>query len=227
MEAFAHWVQTYQAIIAVVLGVGGWIANHQLTLRAQRKNFFIQLTNSARMELTTHLREYEEYLTELSIFPVLIPDIITDKLGTDLTNEIELLRKTIKKYNGKWLNTLEAYQTLFPELRIALSVLIPRNEYIHEIPIKIQGIMLDKTSGDKIKRIKKTEEQAWQDHNYIIDTIGLVQDLLVYIQVKCFAEITNNAIPKQRGSEHGRPKFIIKNGKLEYVEDEEQILDIV
>ncbi|AIF51167.1 hypothetical protein [Pelosinus sp. UFO1] len=111
METFAQWVQTYQSIIVVIIGVVGWITNHQLSLRAQNKNFLNQLHNTARIDITLKLREYQAFLILLSKFYSLLHETYKKK-EIDFPSDIESYIRILQKRDDRWSLVMKEYQIL-------------------------------------------------------------------------------------------------------------------
>lgn len=243
-EAFdwAKFIQTYQTIIAaaisVLIVVIGWIINHQLTLRAQKKNFLNQVYNSARLEITSTLREYHDNLLNLFVTATCLKDPAASKVNkSGHTIYDEFKKASILK--SSWENVLNEYQTLIPELQFVIKRLEYYNTKIHcnntDLLLIIEGY-LNNINWDEANDIIKDDEliaylkkqaekvdidKAIHDEvKYIVYQLGLIDDLIVYIQAKCFGMITGSQLPKEYEANFDRPKFIIKNGKLEYVEGE-------
>lgn len=225
-EAFdwAKFIQTYQtivaAIIAVVLGVIGWIINYQLTLKVQNRNHLLaikaqndnllnQLYNTARIDTTTNLREYELFLYGMRNLVTDCANVLVSGREVDL----ESLNKLMAICNFKWINILKEYQTLLPNLEVAHEILVQYDTEIQKFAINL--VLMAPNAAYR----EEMAAEANRKVNLITNQIGLVNDLMVYLQVNLFAKITGNPVPKNLlNDDVARPKFIIRNGKLEYTE---------
>jgi hypothetical protein len=223
VEQFAKWVQTYQAIIAVVLGVIGWIANHYFMLRAQNMNFQKQLYNTARIDITSNVRQYEEYLTELrdyciawvekakteeddTGFPIDIFDYWDEK---DWLTEIAKFDKMKSKYNSKWKCAIEEYLTLMPSITTFYDLLVEADIEFRELTDMIKydlDYMLDNCCKDVGITLSGSIDKAEDKIPLINEQLNYVQDLLVVLQSICFSKITGNKIINKRhnGASEGR-----------------------
>lgn len=225
IEQFSKWIQTYQAIIAVFLGVIGWIANHLLTLRAQRQNNLHQLYNTIRLDITSNLREYESFLDELQVYYMHLPDIIKDT-NTDWRIEAQSFKKIIDSNNLKWILLLEQYYTLISELELAHEVLYKRSKKIYELSLDINDIFTNEMIFEDYQlidqeRFLKFAGQASGQIWFIVNQMDLVEVLITFLHLKCFSNITGNKMQvKQRSSNviDDSVKFIINNGTLEFVD---------
>ncbi|WP_312202126.1 hypothetical protein [Anaerospora hongkongensis] len=215
MEAFAKWVQTYQAIIAVLLGVAGWIANHYFTLRAQNKNFQKQLYNTARIDITSAVRQYEEYLIELEDFcikwveitksekdeqgfPIDIFDYWDEKRWKIVMDEFD---KINNKYNFKWKYSIEEYLTLIPIIMPNYDLLVERDKQIQKLSFMIKydlNYMIENCCQDVGIILSGSIDEAEDKISYINKQICFVRELLVILQNICFSKITGNKIINKR-----------------------------
>lgn len=62
---FVKWVKDYEGIIVVFIAVLGGLITYWLNVKAQRKAFLNQIQNSARLDITRVLRDYQSWLTEM------------------------------------------------------------------------------------------------------------------------------------------------------------------
>ncbi|AIF51168.1 hypothetical protein [Pelosinus sp. UFO1] len=102
------------------------------------------------------------------------------------------------------------------ELEQAYNILNERDSKIKTF-IKI-GFTAD---GFNHNLFTKIIEQSLGTSILIIDQISLIDDLLLYLQEKSFANITGKAIRETKSDGDNRPKFIY-DGKLKYVEEKEE-----
>jgi len=219
MEYFTKWIQTYQTIIVGFIGVVGWIANHQLTLRAQNKNFTNQLRNTARMDITSKLREYQEVLIKLSKYYSLLEEkykkeknLFHDDIQKDIKNYINILQNR----NDKWSLVMKEYQILIPELEQANFIL---NERELKLKTFIKRLIITGEINDIAFTLMIVE--SLEITILILEQISLIDDLLFYLQETSFAKISGERIHDTKSDGDNRPKFIIYDGKFKYVESKE------
>ncbi|QQS34939.1 MAG: hypothetical protein IPM56_11785 [Ignavibacteriales bacterium] len=174
-----------ETIIAVTIAVFGWLTNHFLTLRAQRKSFMDHLINNARIEICNGIRDYIDWLNKLVQHNATISLIIDfpgqiDKLEKPYKFYIIEIRKTLKEVflDPRFITLLSEYETLFPETKQI-------NSYIHRKHIALyinieSAIMFENENEiDKnnfLKAIKKL------DFNLVGAQQAAVRDLLIVLQ---------------------------------------------
>ncbi len=218
------FIQTYQTIIAAsittLIVVIGWIINHQLTLRAQKKNFSNQLYNSARIDISNSLREYQSFLIKLVKYYTWIDlkvrnnEISNDGWEVKAKNFTDIL----EDYNDKWESVMDGYVTLLPELDNVHKILKIRSDEIGKFILEVLG---GNNATFTYDLFVKLAIEALKNVPVILEQISLIDDLILCLQVKTFANITDNPMPAQKDDKEDRPRFIIQNRKLEYVERKE------
>lgn len=111
-------------IVAVSITVVGWITNHILNLRAQRKSFLNQIINTARTEISQSIQEYIDWLNELvqhneKLLIVKEFPFGRDNLAKDYLIHLRELRATVKKIflDPKFITKLGEYETLLPKTK--------------------------------------------------------------------------------------------------------------
>ncbi|MCL6611193.1 MAG: hypothetical protein K6T66_06610 [Peptococcaceae bacterium] len=206
---FVKWVKDYEGIIAVFIAVLGWLITYRLNVKAQRKAFLNQIQNSARLDITKALRDYQGWLTEMigksnNLYDVLYTVHLNDAFVA------QQLSETRKSFNDAlcaptstgWVIILEEYETLFPETRKARVQLLEKHREIKDELVNY--------SRDNKKKI---------DINLMLDQVALIEDLRIYIQNNTLGEITGNTIPEREPKDPRLPKLVYYKGQLEIIEE--------
>lgn len=206
---FVKWVKDYEGIIVVFIAVLGWLITYWLNVKAQRKAFLNQIQNSARLDITRALRDYQSWLTEMIDKSNRLYDML---YVVNLSNGFvaQQLNETRKSFNDAlcaptstdWIIILEEYETLFPETRQARVQLLEKHRRIKD--------KLVNYSRDYKKKI---------DINLILDQLALVEDLRIYIQNNTLGVITGNKISERELIDPRLPKLVYHKGQLKIIEE--------
>jgi hypothetical protein len=193
-----------EAIIAVSIAVAGWIANHLLTIQAQKKSFINELKNTARSEIVSSLRNYHESLVNLGRAKGRLDHLLLslEVIGSipvrdDLiVNFIKLCSEPNMTLIPNARTIIEEYETLFPQ---TAAVRI----YLYK---KHVGIFYDfKEAANQLK--KTMSSVSYRQLETIlgkIDRFGIpaqlwiVKDFLVCIQNLSLGEITGKTVIQKR-----------------------------
>lgn len=212
-DSTKSFITAYQsitaAVIAALIAICGWYYSYAFNNKVQDRRLRNDITNVARLEITKNIREYQDWLSRAR------------GLISALGNQNDLIQKLIDLENLKdqipvtWNASLEDYQILFPETE---KVRVQLQERSIEIAQMIFDIFLSleyaSIQGDnKIGTIK--DEAALFILDYMLDQISLLEDLRIFLQNKCFSEITGAKIPEREPRDISVPKIISKNGLLE------------
>jgi hypothetical protein len=212
-----------EIIIAVTIAVFGWIANHLLTIRAQNKAFLNQVLNQARIDIMGTLRDYQDWLTEVSnAINGINVDIVLWERGISNVNWFEKRAQFSKlffsdKRSSEWGLRLYEYQILFPKTAECSGDLGNRNieitkflsSFIDQIPTGIE-------KPPELEQRKKAITKA-QKAGIIIQQVFLMYDLQNYLQNFCFSALTGNKIPERRPVK----------GRLRLAEDKDGNLQVI
>jgi hypothetical protein len=182
-----------EIIIAVLIAVVGWITNHILSLKAQRKNFLNQILNNARSEISQSIQEYIDWLNELvqhhaNLLIIKEYSFGRNKLEDDYSIQLRELRKTVKKIflDPKFISKLGEYETILPETKEVRNYL--RKKHIELfLNYESNSSKEDKLDYDRfVKTIK----------NLQFELVGAqqiaVRDLLICIQNLTLGKITGH-----------------------------------
>ena len=212
-----------EIIVAVTIAVVGWVITHLLTIRAQSKAFLKQVLNQARIDIMGTLRDYQDWLSEVSNA---INSINVDIALCELGIPVDWLQKHTQfiklffsgKRSSEWSFRLVEYQILFPKTAECLADLAKRNIEI----TKYLSSFMDKlpTGLDKLQEFeqrKKAITKAQEELRIVTEQSALMYDLQNYLQNLCFSALTGNKIPERRPSE----------GLLRLAEDKEGNLRVI
>lgn len=219
----------WEIIVAVSIAVGGWIINHVLTIRAQNKSFRNQIINSARLDITKAIRDYEDWLLILkSSVDGVRYEIIFQELGLT-TNWPEKIRNItnklcIYKSGTNWICRLEEYELLFAVTRACVLQLINHHNKIQNIiDILIQGLCSEIDEPEALKLRKRALKNAENNLEFVYDQLALMEDLLIYLQNYSLGFITKKRIPEREPKDPSIPRlYIDKQGYLQFEEGAEK-----
>lgn len=209
-----------EIIIAVIIAISGWIANHILSLRAQRKSFNNHLQNEARISLTTSLRSYLDWIDETynSYNLMHVKWVMTDETLRYKIDPILLskeFREIVKKQSLRLLcnDLLEEYEPIFPQVVEARNHLWQNHAYIFS---KLNNI------SSSLNTIHPDEEEIERQLNSDIGSKlagqkWFARDLIVCIQNIALGNITDRSITEKEYSSEIKHTRLMTNKKMEIV----------
>jgi hypothetical protein len=208
-----------ETIIAVTIAVFGWLVNHYLSIRAQEKSFINQVKNTARSDITNALRDYLKWLEDISReeYKMRMLSISNPELDELIPFQRHHFNNFISLVSEKFqlpyaINTLEEYETLFPQTKEVRDYLNKKHSSIYFHLMKIANIL------------KNEETITLEELINIIDKmmgfeIGaqkqIIRDLIICIQNLSLGEITGKAvIPKEYSDiQIKHPRLILDSKK--------------
>lgn len=208
-----HWLSEYEGIIAVLIAVMGWLANHKLTIKAQNKAFLNQIRNEARKEISKNLREYQMWLGDVcaNIVGLEIASIVENQEIRIhwLEKHAESCRIFFQPNSEWWLFILEEYEILFPESRHVRMQLIDRHRAIRSLLETCLG-GLTESKERRIEVIRSVKNQF----ELLLDQMALIEDLKIYFQNRVLSSITGNEVPIRKPKDSSLPRIVLQNGNL-------------
>lgn len=208
------WILKYQAIIAVLIAVLGWLAQYFYSVKAQKKNLLNQINNEARKAITKDLKEYQDWLDQIG---PLIPqgNLIIEGVYSDWISFSKKILGVSNNSRLEWIFTLEEYEILFPETRNVREELAVRHHKIFTCINDSFKLALTTNEDDRKKAILIIEEQ----NDYVFDQIALIEDLKIYIQNITLNILTGNMVPARQPLDPLVPLIIKdKKGQLQIKE---------
>ena len=191
------WVEIFmEIIVAITIAVVGWIVNHCLSIRAQRRAFINNIENEARIEIAKELREY--YLQLHTLFEEtanLIEKTYGKQSGTLKSKIIDRFSMKIRsivssfEFRPSFILVLEEYETLLPKTKMARIELQRKHAKLKTHLDKISETITNTRDENKILEVLKTI-----DASAIAAQKWLTQDLLVIIQNITLGKFTGNKV---------------------------------
>lgn len=208
-----------ELIIAAVIPVIGWITNHVLTLRAQRRAFVDNIRNDARVFIAKELKEYYVNLHSLFEEDAMIREKaltrewrVKPELAFDASRKVRQIIASFE-FRPNFILVLEEYETLFPETRDAREELGKKHA---ELKVHLDKV-LENVNND-VLRLHVLGELKKIDSSAVAAQKWLVQDLLVIIQNVTLGKITGNKVTQwgiQGKYPVRHPRFVLnKNGNI-------------
>jgi hypothetical protein len=204
-------------IIAVSIAVIGWFVNHFLSNRAQKKHFTNQLRNKARIEITTEIKCYLNWLGELNK----TLEYLRSMSYQDIPEWSKEQNKQLKKLDEKlydeenylsWYEMIIEYEALYPETfdinkyfkdqhQLIMTRLKGIKNYIQH-PNRYNG-GIDELEKGLIKLIENIDEQ-----------INLLLDMNLYLQNSCLSKISGYKAPNRIPEWNKYPELIINKKNM-------------
>jgi hypothetical protein len=199
--------------VALVITVAGWVTSHWLSLRAQRMNLLAQTLNSARLEASTRIREFQSWCTAANPMVsrlgfYLDADNPNDlRMVGDIREARMLLLTDTRTY--MWIRVLEEYEALFPQF-------IPcRIELLKLARNLVDGLTEFCDSIAHARPIPKLTARAQSLTESIFDLLALSEDLRIHLQNVTLAQISG-AKAKLRVPEKFRHVQVLCDERGEY-----------
>jgi hypothetical protein len=211
-----------EIIIAVSIAVTGWLVNHILSLRAQRKSFLNNILNNARSEISKSIQNYIDWLNELvqhngNLLIVKEFPFGRENLEKDYSIHLQELRKTVKKIflDPQFITKLGEYESLIPETKEIRNYLRKKHIELY-LNLESNSVKEDKFDIDYERYVELVD-------NLKFELVGAqqiaVRDLLICIQNLTLGKITNNFQEPILYPMMKHPRVIIeKKNKLKIVE---------
>lgn len=210
-----------EIIVAVIIAVSGWIIAHVLTIRAQNKNFINQVVNDARLEITKAIRDYQDWLGNVHF------EILSSSCNVDLQEHgvpVDWLQKRNHLTNTffsdrravEWIFRLEEYEILFSETAECRKDLGCRqNQIVEYLGSFLQELPSGFMGPEALEQRKKAIEKAQSNAEIVIEQLGLMEDVRIYLQNLCLSSFTGNKIPERKPKKLSLPRLVRdKRGNL-------------
>ena len=214
-------------VLGIVVVVIGWVISHRLTLNAQKRQFLMQVEDTARLSVTSAIREYQTWLYAYHayIFPAYLH--IMQGMQVEWEPFMQQWRPIIDDPRGRiWKERIEEYQIVFPEIAALLPTLVDRHEHIYDGSIQLWGLLASSVfSEDGIDPLfTVTGMHAPQCLNELGESLreqrGLMQDLMVHLQSVSLGHIMGRKVPM--------PEPVLENANLpRVVQDGKGVLRLV
>ena len=206
-------------IVTIIIAVWGWKATHALNIKAQNEAFIKQIVNDARIQTTSAIRDYQDWLGEVEIaISGLSRDVILHERGfsrdwAGMSVKLGDLFFSVRR-NLEWAFRLEEHEILFPKTAECRRALVKRQRQITEYLRSFATEFL----VEDFKGRKKAIEKAEKDVKVLRDQAALTEDLRIYLQNLCLSSLTGNKVPERKPTKPSLPRL---------VEDEKGNLQIV
>jgi hypothetical protein len=207
----SNFISNNQSIAAAVIGsiiasgiaVAGWIFIYYFNNKIQEKRLKNDITNIARTEITAAIREYERCLIEVE------SELDTLKYTINPHLKMEEYFKIFHQKKILWNQKLEDYQMLFPEVESVRIELQHRDIELMQMLMEIRKkLFLAVQTKDGINELAESN-YINNTISYMLDQIGLMDDLRKYLQNRCLGEITGNSVNKRNPKGITVPQIII------------------
>lgn len=214
----AFLAEEYDAALAVVIAVVGWLASYWLGVRANNSAFLKQIENDARLEVTQAIREYQDWLGDIHALLCGLPafdEIAKGPLGWDWKREEQRFRDLlVKQASIRWAARLEEYEILFAYTRRCRIELFDRHYKMTEALDKVCSVLTDQSADTRSAAI----ETAKKYEGDVLDQAALVDDLRVHLQNSCLGALTGRLVPTREPRDSSHPRLESDaNGELRVV----------
>jgi hypothetical protein len=192
-------LQFWATFIGWMLTLAGWI----ITNRAQRKNLLHQVDNSARIDLTKGIRDYQNWLSRVDAMVCLL----SAKIRMANVNWDNIYADTISLLSNedahRWIFLLEEYEILFPGTRDVRQELVKRHRVAFDKAWRLSDKLV--IAESRTTAIQETQSLS----NDIMNMVALMEDMRVYLQNKTLNSITGNLVPYRQPPDQTMPRIIV------------------
>ena len=215
----------WEIIVVIVIAVFGWIATYRLSVKAQEKSFRNQILNSARLDITKAIRDYQKWLSRFeSLTAEVSYAIILQENGRSI-NWMETIKKIRDELYSdpsfmNWVMYLEEYELLFTVTPECRHQLLKRHNQVNEV---IHSFVKELISAgfkpEALEIRKKALKEADKNLPIRIGQLVLMEDLLIYLQNYSLSSITGKRKPEREPKDPSLPRlYTDKKGYLQFRE---------
>jgi len=190
-----------QFIIGSCVNVVGWLVVFSLNVQAQKKVLRNQILDRARIELTDSLRQYQKWLGTINAATLdcmVGTQLEAQGIPFDWPSRCIAFQDFIKDRDAqlRWLERMEDYDVLFPEMSDVRSELGHRQGRISDFVSRSHTALLVSTSDSRaIQGRANAVKEMLDDVGPVMDQLAMANDLMVYLQNKCLGIITKSKTP--------------------------------
>jgi hypothetical protein len=175
----------------------GWYVTYRLSASNQKQGLLNSLTNDARRELTTAIRDFHDWCSELSAKVDSMPfdDITSGRkdLAHHETRSQCIIALCMDERQLTWARRLEEYELLFPGTSLARMELLQMTGAVSDRARKLarqhgQGVV-------------PTAEERNACIEAVLDVLSLTWDMLIYLQNESIGRITGRRVPERAPTE--------------------------
>lgn len=222
-----EFLSDHQSIAAAIIGsiiastiiVLGLFCAYYFNNKVQDQRVKKDITNIARKEITEALKEYQKNLSEINHEISRLNFFMENDVDINWQENLVKYRNLFYSVTNAWNETLEDYQIIFPETRNVIIQLQHRDHEIANLLTEFHRdlIFYTKDIDDKVQVKVIIEKANITIFDYIVDQIGLIKDLRIYLQNCSLCQITGNNVAERQPLDPSTPKIImnIDTGFLE------------
>lgn len=213
------FLSEHQSIVAALIGsivastivAVGWFCTYYFNNKAQDKKLKNDITNTARTEIIEAAREYQQNLRKINGEISGLKFLIDNDFAINWQEKLLKYNHMFYSLDNIWNQTLEDYQIIFPETKDVTIQLQNRDVEISNLLIEFdRDLMLYTGDIYNESQIKSLIEKAnITILGYILDQIGLMEDLRRYLLNSSLSQITKNKILDRQPLDPSTPRIIM------------------
>jgi hypothetical protein len=208
VRAATTWLDVLKWSLPMVIVVAGWLVNHVLATRAQRKALRLQVLDRARLEMVQALRDCQQWINKTMSALHFARELASLPLGdspwSPATEELwDLINHDAPAY--RWVLRLEEYEILFPETR-GVRLELERRTRAHSKLVLTLYQTLHQVDwigpaykGDR----RELAERVLADAGPLRVQGELIGDLIIHIQNLALHRISGRKVPLRRPADRG------------------------
>lgn len=208
-----------EIVVAAVITVLGWLATYRLTVRANRRLFIDTIVNSARLEVTAAIRDYQKWLSSVNSRALVPPFFPTDndRVAVEYRNRVRTELSSLFFDNPSallWSFRLEEYQILFPYTANARRALFERHSRLRS---RLEELF-QRYTAESAEPVQAPATENQDLLELIGDQIGLFEDLRVHLQNRTLAALTTSQVPLRVPRDIALPRLVeMPDGDLQVI----------
>lgn len=214
------WAAVILAALALVISVVAWPVGLHLTVKAQGRHFHDQILNTARLQITGAIREYQQWLWSLDACRVMLGiEVEGGRLTSDVAarNVQELHDLCVDPKAAGWCFQLEEHLIVFPEVARALVGLLAQDDEIaraaQELATEL-GIALGLEPALGAARAAAALRAFAAHVTAMRHQSHLVWRLRDWLQNRCLGHITGNSLEERPLPDPSFPTLVEGEGGM-------------
>ncbi len=183
------------AVTAIVIAVVGWFVTYGHAVKASQRAYRLTLLNEARIAINESTQACIDWLSDLKArlggLSLSIHSINPALINMREKQISELAEALCADESIRWLRILEEYEVLLPKTRdVRIQLLQEQRVVIARVSAIHRKLSQEEDDGTLDQDIATASAK-------ILDLLGLIWDIRIYVQNTCLGDIVDSRVPKR------------------------------